>query len=282
MEQIYYWAYTAAWTDVNGLKFNVALKSAIDYFDTYGIKPYSESEYAKFQTYLARPTGLSGTSLRKGINQLVKIGFLKPLMQGYIPEAKEFVEATTERRKSNILSKVVYHDSNLQNSMSEPDYHTALQIKFLLNTLEEVGSLNKRAIVSLMTIDINDYKKGFLTKEELDKQYALVDDNDFINRKYNQISHFRSLLGKLDGLKVHDGSIYFKTDAERLFGDEGGRKNVRDPYLQRIYKSELEEESCIHYKCDTPKCMLEGVSHPVLIASHIKPWAACEERTETL
>ena len=86
----------------------------------------------------------------------------------------------------------------------------------------------------------------------------------------------KNLLGKLEDLTLHDNVLYFKTDADRLFGDEETRRIVRDPYLQRVYKSELEEESCIHYECETPKCMLEGLSHPVLIASHIKPYSHCK------
>lgn len=73
-----------------------------------------------------------------------------------------------------------------------------------------------------------------------------------------------NLLSKLDDLKSHDGALYFKTDADRLFGDDSEtRKNVRDPYLQRVYKSELEDESIAFYNSETPKCMLEGISHPV-------------------
>ena len=114
---------------------------------------------------------------------------------------------------------------------------------------------------------------GQQAKEELDAVYQRVVDIDFIERKYNQLGHLMNLLSKLDDLKSHDGALYFKTDADRLFGDDSEtRKNVRDPYLQRVYKSELEDESIAFYKSETPKCMLEGISHPVLIASHIKPY----------
>ena len=74
----------------------------------------------------------------------------------------------------------------------------------------------------------------------------------------------------------HEGVIYFKTDAELMFGDLEAKKSVRDPYLQRVYKSELEEESCNYFQSKQPKCMLEVLSHPVLIASHIKPYSHCK------
>lgn len=47
-----------------------------------------------------------------------------------------------------------------------------------------------------------------------------------------------------------------------------------------MYKSELEEESCLHFECEKPKCMIEGLSHPVLIASHIKPYSHCKNNED--
>lgn len=280
--QIYeeYWKYTAAWTDTNGNKFITCLRTCVDFFDRNGVNIYKEEDYNRLQEDVINAIGFVGdgadASARKGINQMVKLGFLKPNLQGYNPEAKLYVEALTDRRRANLLSKVVYNYSNFQNSISDPEYDSAKQIQFLLKTLEEVGAIDKRALISLMTIDINHYARGYLKKDELDELYAAAVDIDFIDRKYNQLGHLLNLLGRLDDLCNHDGVIYFKTDADRLFGDETQKKIVRDPYLQRVYKSELEEESCIHYGSESPKCMLDGLSHPVLIASHIKPYSHCE------
>lgn len=279
INQVYeeYWSYTAAWTNINGNKFVSCLKACIDFFDHHNVDYYDSYHYAALQQEVAIATGIEGVSVRKGINQMVKLGFLKPHLLGYWPEAKDFIAAKTDKRRENILSKVVYNHSNFQNSITDPDVGTANQMKFLLKTLEEVGQLDKRSLISLMTTDINDYPRGYLTVEELDGLYVLADDIDFIDRKYNQLSHFINLLGRMNDLCVHDGVIYFKTDAERLFGGhEAEQRSVRDPYLQRIYKSELEEESCLHYECSIPKCMLEGLSYPVLIASHIKPYKHCQ------
>lgn len=277
-EQIYehYWAYTAAWTNVCGGKFIEVLKCCVDFFDKNDIAFYTSEEYEKLQLEVKNITNIGDTSVRKGINQLVKIGFLKPYLGGYIPEAKEYLLCKSEKKRYSILSKVVYNHSNFLNSMTSPNIDNDGQIKFLLKTLEEVGYLDKRAIVSLMTIDLVDYPKGFLCKSELDLAYQKVVDNDFIERKFNQLGHLMNLLSKLDDLILHDGAIYFRTDAERLFGSGiDSKANIRDPYLQRIYKSELEEESKKHFNSDKPKCMLEGLTHPVLIASHIKPYSHC-------
>jgi len=47
-----------------------------------------------------------------------------------------------------------------------------------------------------------------------------------------------------------------------------------------VHKSELEDESCIQYQSETPKCMLEGICYPVMIASHIKLYSQCGEEDQ--
>ncbi|EMS1648718.1 HNH endonuclease, partial [Neisseria gonorrhoeae] len=49
----------------------------------------------------------------------------------------------------------------------------------------------------------------------------------------------------------------------------------RDPYLHRLYKNQLQEESEEHY--GNVKCMLEKLAYPVLIASHIKPFILSDD-----
>ena len=273
--QIYedYWSYTAAYTDLNGEHFLNALKACIEFFDRENIVFYTQEKYEELQRLVGLRTGITPVSVRKAINQLVKLGFIKPYLQGYYPEAKEYANATTDRKRKSLLSKLVYRHGNFNNSVTNPDEGGYGQINFFLKTLEEVGVVDDRALIALMAIDINDYPNGYLKRDELDEIFVETRDSGFIERKYNQISHLKNLLSRLDDLQVHDNAIYFKTDALRLFGDdEETRKEVRDPYLQRVYKSELEQESILHYGSETPKCMLEGLAHPVLIASHIKPY----------
>ena len=277
--QIYeeYWSYTAAYTDIYGSNFISVLRECINFFENNKNIIYSNLKYEELQKVVGELTGITLPSVRKAINQLVKLGFLRPHLQGYYPEAKEFLLAKTDRKRQSLLSKFVYKHCNFNNSMTKPDVHGYGQINFLLKTLEEVGRINDKALVALMSIDINNYPQGFLTSNELDIIYNEAYNSGFIERKYNQIAHLKNLLGRLDDLQVHDNVIYFKTDAERLFGDDDETKKVlRDSYLQRVYKSELEEESTIHYECEIPKCMVEGLSHPVLIASHIKPYKDSE------
>ena len=269
-----YWSYTAAYTDYNGKKFISVLKACVEFFDEQNNTIiYAADKYESLQQCVCKITGITLLSVRKAINQLVKLGFLKPYLQGYVHEAKEYTAALTNNKRKNLLSKIVYSHCNFINSMTKNDETGYGLIKFFLKTLEEVGVVDNKSLIALMTIDIKKYPNGFLNQKELDDVFYHANKIGFMDRKYNQISHLKNLLCKLEDLQVHKNAIYFKTDAIRLFGDDDEtRKSVRDPYLQRVYKAELEDESLFVYNSEKPKCMLEGLTYPVLIASHIKPY----------
>lgn len=283
VNQVYekYWNYTAAFTDFEDTLFRGVLAACVEFIDAHRNELYSPEKNKESWKFLqsrypslAKKEEDAWVTQRKKWNQLVKLGFIRPYLSGYPIETREYLSATTERKRKSILSKIVYKYANFLNSTTN-DIHTK-QLAFFIKSLEEVGSFSEIELATLMTIDIQEFDGECVTKDDLDRQYAEIDVEDFFQRKYNQVRHMKNLLGKLEDLTLHDNVLYFKTDADRLFGDEETKKNVRDPYLQRVYKSELEEESCIHFECDTPKCMLEGLSHPVLIASHIKPYSHCK------
>lgn len=278
INQIYeeYWSYTAAFTDMDGNKFLTVLKSCIDFIDNQTNCLYSENKYNELQKKVSLESGITLPSVRKGINQLVKLGFLKPLLEGYAPEAVDYLNAKTNEKRRILLSKLVYHYSNFNNSMTKPNCLGQGQINFFIKTLTEIGAIDDRALTALMLVDIKKHPKGYLDQNELNKVFIDAQSNGFIDRKYNQISHLKNLLCRLNDLQERNNMIYFKTDAERLFGNEDEQKKVgRDQYLQRIFKTELEEESSSFFHSGTPKCMVEQLSHPVLIASHIKPYKQC-------
>ena len=284
VNQIYenYWNYTAAFTDFNGTKFRNSLKTIVEYLDVHDGRFYTQRLYDELQNDLQDKVPVTGkgwdATQRKRINQLVKLGFIFPYLRGYPKETLDFLNASTDRKRKSILSKIVYMHANFLNATTN-DIHTN-QLKFFMKSLEEIGSLSEMQLATLMTINTSDYPKGYITKQDLERQYKEIDVEDFFQRKYNQVGHLKNVLSKLDDMAIHDNVLYFKTDAERLFGDEETKQEVRDPYLQRVYKSELEEESCIHFECELPKCMLEGLSHPVLIASHIKPYSHCKNNED--
>lgn len=283
VNQVYekYWNYTAAFTDFEDTLFRGVLAACVEFIDDHRNELYSPEKNKESWKFLqsrypslAKKEEDAWVTQRKKWNQLVKLGFIRPYLSGYPIETREYLSATTERKRKSILSKIVYKYANFLNSTTN-DIHTK-QLTFFIKSLEEVGSFSEIELATLMTIDIQKFDGECVTKDDLDRQYAEIDVDGFFQRKYNQVRHMKSLLGKLEDLTLHDNILYFKTDADRLFGNEETKKNVRDTYLQRVYKSELEEESCIHFESETPKCMLEGLSHPVLIASHIKPYSHCK------
>lgn len=282
VNQVYedYWNYTAAFTDFDNGLFRGVLSACVEFIDAHKNEEYTSEKNKESWKFLqerfpsnAKREEDTWVTQRKKWNQLVKLGFIHPFLSGYPNETKEFLSATTSRRRKSILSKIVYKYANFLNSTTK-DIKTQ-QLAFFIKSLEEVGSFSEMELATLMTIDIQELGKDFVTKEDLERQYAEVDVEGFFERKYNQVRHMKNLLGKLEDLTLHENILYFKTDADRLFGDEETKRSVRDPYLQRVYKSELEEESCNHFKCENPKCMLEGLSYPILIASHIKPYSHC-------
>ncbi|MBP3299467.1 MAG: HNH endonuclease [Muribaculaceae bacterium] len=281
VNQVYekYWNYTAAFTDFDGNLFRQVVRTIRDFVGEHEGEAYTPDKYRLAQQALqsAVPV-IDMASQRKRINQLVKLGFIRPFLSGYAPETDEFLAAATSRRRKSVVSKIVYKYANLLNSVTN-DIRTR-QLAFLIKSLEELGCISERDLATLMTIDIESFGREFATREDIDRQYCDMDIDGFYERKYNQVDHLRNLLGKLDDLTVHDGCVYFKTDADRLFPDVTQRRAVRDPYLQRVYKSELEDEVCVHYGSETPRCMLDSLAHPVLIASHIKPYSHCAPDSE--
>lgn len=276
--QIYekYWKYTAAWTNINGEKFRKSMSACIEYFANNSVRPYSAKDYKNLQKTIIKLTGIDEESVRKAINQFVKLGFLKTRMQGLAPEAEEFNRAKSNEGRTIALSKAVYKNANFQNSMSKevPDWNG--QMSFLIRTLTECGSLSKADMTAIMSYDFTSSQKEYLTKEDLRNLYEKTAANGFIHRKYNQIGHLMNLLNKLDNLRKRKGVIYFETDAKELFDDDEEQNSLskyRDPYLQRVYKKELIAE------CDG-RCMVENVDYPVLIASHIRPYKDCRDKKD--
>lgn len=277
--QIYedYWQFTSAYTDYNGENFISTLKICLDYIDVHKTEQYSPELYSGLQNEIKQKTGIAYESVRKAINQFVKFGFVEPYLNGYHTNAKEYVSALTNRKRQSLLSKIIYSNSGFQKSVHCDDDRR--HINFFIKTLEECGSVSKDQLAGLMITDVSQYPKGFLTQTELLQQEKLAKSIDFISRKYNQVYHLCNLLSKLDNICFKDNIVfYFDEDAKRLFGEDylSSQIRKRDPYLHRLYKNQLEEESQRIFG-DEERCMLEQLPYPVLIASHIKPFIDCND-----
>lgn len=275
MAQIYenYWSITNAFTDYNGSGFINTLKTIIEFIDREGKDALSK--YDDLQDEVQKVIGINLISVRKAINQMVKLGFIEPELKGYLTDSKLYINAKTNRKRQTLLSKIVYSNAKLNSSVTDVDNTRAIQ--FLINTLEEVGKLSIDNIKGLMTTDISHCTKEYLTSEELFNQTEYAERIQFDKRKYNQIGYLINLLKKLDDIVFVNDKLYFKDDAKQIFGEELQQTliKVRNPYLHRIYKIQLKEES--EAKVGGTRCMLEKLDYPVLIASHIKPFINCDD-----
>lgn len=275
-KQIYedYRKLTNAFTDYNWRSFLNTLKVCVEFIEQQQNIPYSDEKYRELQQKINDIEPKNMISIRKSINQLVKMGFLEPFLTWVHNDSLEYLSAKTNKKRESLLSKIVYSKSTLNSSVNSiSNWH---QINFLIKTLIEVWSLSKENIVWLMLVNIEEIKKWYLTETELAEYTKTVKEIWFVNRKYNQISHLLNLLKKLDDIIFVRDSLYFKEDAENIFGKELKEETKkRDPYLHRLYKNQLQEESSL--VLNWTKCMLEKLTYPVLIASHIKPFTDSNE-----
>lgn len=269
-----YWKITNAFTDFNGEGFRQTLKICVEFIDEFKKEKYSEDKYSRLQTIIEKKLKINRISVRKAINQLVKMGFIKPFLISYNIDSIEYINAKSNRKRQSILSKVVYSHSCFDRAVKkESQLH---HLNFLINTLVENGELSIEDITGLMLVDITKYMAGFLSSRELLKYKNEAIKISFAERKYNQVSYLCNLLSKLDNILFHKSKLYFKEDAERIFGEElyrGAKK--RNPYLHGIYRNLLHSESNEYFNSD--KCMVERIAYPVLIASHIKPFIVCND-----
>ena len=282
-----YWKFTAAHTNILGTKFNNCLNVIIHFIDKNidKLKENAQSKndfsdsllYAELQKQIVEVSEFEGKdsslSARKVINQFVKIGFISPLLTGYHPLVKSFLLTSNKEKKQIIFSKIFYECSSLASDVTL-DNREIKHVNFLLKTLDKNGSLNKDDIIALMVTDISNYKKGYLTREELNAQYKYAVICNFDDRKYNQISHLISYLKRFVDLKYDKNleRFWFADDPE-IIDNDFDKNYARDGVKHRIYKEELKEESRAIY--GKTVCYLEKKAYKSLIASHIKPCNIC-------
>lgn len=208
-------------------------------------------------------------SIRKEINQFVKIGFIEPGLKNQHHLTKEFLTAQTQLRKQRIFSEILVDNAKFKCSVTNSDNQTN-HMKFFLRTLEEVLKINLREdIQGLMMCNTNKIEKGYLDKDELKHYVNLAKDIKFEERKYNQTAYFKNFLKKMIDLRVVDDDVYFKTDADDIFGKLDPEREKRDNYKQRLWRDDLREEA-------GNKCMVDRVTTRG-IGSHIKSWRDCRD-----
>lgn len=265
-----YWKITLEYSDINGERFIGTLKIIVDFINKNKKKHYSPELFSRLQKQIYKVYKKNDmASVRKSINQFVKLGFINFQLKSYHEDTINFLEAKTNRRRKSIFSKIVYTNSSFNRSVTTNSDDR--QINFLIKTLEEVGSLSHEEIIALMTTKINEIAKGYLNKIELDRAKKKTKKIKFFDRKYNQAGHLNTILKRLDDLIFVNGVLYFEDDAQDQFGKYLSEiRHIRDAYLYRLYKNQLKEETS--EKLGEEKCMVENLDYPSLVASHIKPF----------
>lgn len=272
MPQIYeeYWDLTMAWTDFNGKKFLDTLKLVVEFIDQHKDEVYSAELYRLLQKIVQEHIKIEAESVRKGINELVKLGFVSPFLRSYHSLAKQYLATDSSEERKLILSKIIYSNSSFKRSVTtESDIR---EINFVVKTLEHLVCLDEKYLGVLISTNINDYPEGYISLEQLDQLYNDEGQTEFEERKYNQIGYLKGLLKKLDGIAYISQKFCLEKDSEKVQIENVQEIEIkgRDPYLQRIYKQQLQKESM--NILGGIKCMVEKLEYPVLIASHIKPF----------
>ncbi len=180
-----YWKLTNAFTDYNGKKFLETLRVCVDFIDKHANEEYSEEKYSCLQDEILTVNKINKISIRKSVNQLVKMGFINSYLISYHPVAKEYLAAKTNKKRETLFSKIIYSNASFDRAVNNES--TIMQINFLIQTLIEKGSLSKEEILALMLVDIKALNKAFLTSSELQNYVLKAREINFFKRKYNQV-----------------------------------------------------------------------------------------------
>ena len=271
-----YWKLTLEYSDYFGEQFNKVLEIIVKYIDEYvdplvGItsKLYKEMQ-EEIEMYYPKS---DSASTRKSINQMFKLGFINNSGKSYHYLTKDFLQEKNKNRKRALYSRIVYDNASFSRSFSEETNDN--EIQFLVKTIEKCEIITKEELLAIMFCKLSDYPKGYLNKTELNLKLQELRNNHTIERKYNQQSYLYNLCSSLTDIYTANNTL--SLNPELLMDNQEKAYKGRDPYLQRIYKTELIDEEKQLYGDAIQKCVLEHKGYPILIASHIKPYRVCEK-----
>ena len=268
-----YWKLTVEYTDIYDSRFNNTLKMIVTFIDDNNLsnQSYNKKNYKKLQNiiYSVYPKA-DAASVRKSINQFVKLGFVNPFLKGYHSLTKKFLNTTDKEFKKSIFSTVFYENASFNSSVTT-DATDTKEINFLLKTLSYHPNkmLTKEDIIGLMvTPAINTISKGYLTRDELEEQYNYSQAIKFEDKKYNQISYLFSFLNLMPNIRADRNRGITFIDPNDVKID-----SKRDPILYGIYKNDLKNESRKVFKKTV--CYLTKREYKGLVCSHIKDLKVC-------
>lgn len=275
-----YWKLTVEYSDIHGALFSAILDVLVKYIDTndIAINGCTVEQNKELQNIVNKinPKKDMG-SVRKSINQYIKLGFVKPGYKGYHPLTKKFLKSSDAQERELIFTQIFYEAGSLNSSYSN-DNTEAKEINFLLKTLAYNDKLTKNDLMGLMVTDVSKFKRGYLLPEELEMQYQYALSISFDENKYNQIEYLIGFLKYMPELCYENGVLEFEDNKSVAAGNDVVSAK-RDPILMRIYRKKLFDESMVVYSrliCYACKLPWKG-----LVASHIKPLAECLRQQQT-
>ena len=270
-----YWKLTVEYTDIYDRRFNNTLKAIVKFIDDKDLihKGYRKEYYKELQKQIYDMFPKRNfASVRKSINQFVKLGFIKPFFKGYHSLTKKFLNSTDENEKRNIFSTVFYENSSFNSSITK-DSTNIKETNFLLKTLayHPNKKLTKEDIIALMvTPCISKITKGYLTIDELSEQYKFSKIINFEENKYNQIGYLFNFLNLMPNIMADKRKGIWFVNPEEVVID-----TKRDPILYGIYKNNLDNESIKLY--GKKVCYVQKTPYKGLVHSHIKDSSVCLE-----
>lgn len=283
-----YWKLTLGLSNIFGNQFIRTLKLIVDHIDSYKLADKTEKELLnKNKTRLNQKvthakelednifkiypnSDKTGATTRKQINQYIKLGFVKPYLQGYCDAAKEYIKPNQkDETLKRLFSDTVYEYSSFNSSRTKKSPFN--QIKFLVQTIlnRDDKKLSSDELIGLMN-DVRVLKKTYAKENEIKADKAWAKNISFKKRKYNQIRYVCNILSKMSmfeviGNNLSDTVITLADENDICFPEKGNSK--RDPYRFSLMRKAVYEESIsIYHK---KQCWLTGYSGPGLVVSHL-------------
>ena len=114
-----YWKLTVEYSDIHGTPFNNVLDLIVKFIDSHKLSSVdcTAELNKKLQDIVNRINPKEDmASVRKSINQFIKLGFVNPGYKGYHPLTKKFLLCKDEKERELIFTQIFYECGSLNSS----------------------------------------------------------------------------------------------------------------------------------------------------------------------
>ena len=302
-----YWEYSVAITNFLGDRWFESLKIIVEHINSEDLEAEVEGDATDIRMKISSKSykvlqnklkdhplfsSINDLSIRKYLQTFVKNGFIEPGLLSYHPKVDEFLatnqysnKENVDLVKTNIFEEIFYKNSKIRANATE-SIDSFNYSKIVINSIANLpDGLEQEAIPAFMLItDKTKFKKGFLTREEIDEIKTNPNIDRLIKDKYNQVRYFQGVLSKLSNVElIRDSNRYFLREnlSEKELQELEAINEGRDNYLQRQLRTSLINEVITVFSNEY--CMLTRETFSVRrghlknIASHIKPFRNCND-----